>query len=42
MSDKLLDRQLGLRLRALRAHQGLSLGALADRSGVSKAMIARV
>ena len=42
MSDKVLDRQLGLRLRALRAHQGLSLGGLADRSGVSKAMIARV
>lgn len=42
MSDKHFDRELGARLRTLREHQGLSLGALADRSGVSKAMIARV
>ena len=42
MADKLFDRKLGARLRLLREHQGLSLGALADRSGVSKAMIARV
>src|ERR1700756_4078174 len=42
MTDKLFDRELGARLRLLREHQGLSLGALADRSGVSKAMIARV
>jgi transcriptional regulator with XRE-family HTH domain len=42
MTDKLFDRELGARLRMLREHQGLSLGALADRSGVSKAMIARV
>jgi transcriptional regulator with XRE-family HTH domain len=40
--DKTFDRQLGARLRALREHQGLSLGDLADRSGVSKTMIARV
>jgi transcriptional regulator with XRE-family HTH domain len=42
MTDKLFDRELGARLRLLREHQGLSLGALAGRSGVSKAMIARV
>ncbi len=42
MSDKLFDRELGARLRDLRKQQGLSLRALADRSWVSKAMIARV
>ena len=42
MTDKLFDRELGERLRVLREHLGLSLGGLADRSGVSKAMIARV
>ena len=42
MSDKLFDRELGARLRILREQQRLSLGALADRSRVSKAMIARV
>jgi transcriptional regulator with XRE-family HTH domain len=42
MSDKAFDRELGARLRGLREHQGLSLGALAGRSGVSKAMIARI
>ncbi|MBV9566779.1 MAG: helix-turn-helix transcriptional regulator [Hyphomicrobiales bacterium] len=42
MTDKHFDQGLGERLRSLREHRGLSLGALADRSGVSKAMIARV
>src|ERR1700722_9611440 len=42
MTDKLFDRELGARLRLLREHQGFSLGTLGDRSGVSKAMIARV
>src|ERR1700720_2417802 len=42
MTDKLFDRELGARLRLLREHQGLSLGDLASRSGVSKTMIARV
>jgi len=42
MSDKFFDQELGTRLQSLRAQQGLSLGALADRSGVSKTMIARV
>jgi transcriptional regulator with XRE-family HTH domain len=42
MMDKSFDQQLGLRLRTLRESQGLSLGGLADRSGVSKAMIGRV
>ncbi|MBV8184634.1 MAG: helix-turn-helix transcriptional regulator [Hyphomicrobiales bacterium] len=42
MKDKDFDRGLGTRLRFLREGQGLSLGALAERSGVSKAMIARV
>jgi transcriptional regulator with XRE-family HTH domain len=42
MTDKTLDQLLGARLRSLREGQGLSLGDLADRSGVSKTMIARV
>jgi transcriptional regulator with XRE-family HTH domain len=40
--DKDFDLHLGSRLRALREHQGLSLGDLSARSGVSKAMITRV
>jgi transcriptional regulator with XRE-family HTH domain len=42
MTDKAFDRLLGERLQALRESQKLSLGELAGRSGVSKAMIARV
>ncbi|MFI5011635.1 MAG: helix-turn-helix domain-containing protein [Hyphomicrobiales bacterium] len=42
MADKTLDRLLGERLRVLREGRALSLGDLAARSGVSKAMIARV
>jgi transcriptional regulator with XRE-family HTH domain len=42
MTDDSLDRAIGTRLQALREAQGLSLGELATRSGVSKAMIARV
>jgi len=42
MSDKSFEEQLGLRLRGLRESNGLSLGELATRSGVSKAMIARI
>ena len=37
-----LDRDIGNRLRALRMKAGLSLNDLAARSGVSRAMIARV
>lgn len=42
MIEKSLDRAIGARLQSLREAQGLSLGDLAIRSGVSKAMIARV
>jgi transcriptional regulator with XRE-family HTH domain len=42
MMDKAFDRLLGERLQALREMQKLSLGGLSTRSGVSKAMIARV
>jgi DNA-binding transcriptional regulator YiaG len=41
IADKALDRAIGVRLQSLREGQGLSLGDLATRSGVSKAMIAR-
>jgi transcriptional regulator with XRE-family HTH domain len=37
-----MDRAIGARLKALRTAAGLSLGDLSARSGVSKAMIARV
>lgn len=37
-----LDAELGRRIRELRARQGLSLDTLADRSGVSRAMLSRV
>ena len=37
-----LDAHIAARVQALRQAQGLSLAALADRSGVSKAMISRV
>src|SRR4051812_16005996 len=37
-----IDQAIGARIRSLRETQGLSLGELAARSGVSKAMIARV
>lgn len=40
--DSPLDRAIGLRVQRLRQAQGLSLAALAARSGVSKAMISRV
>lgn len=42
MSTTDLDAAIGQRLQALRQARGLSLGALADTSGVSKAMISRV
>jgi transcriptional regulator with XRE-family HTH domain len=42
MNDKSLDQLLGARLRSLREERDLSLAELADLSGVSKAMIARV
>jgi transcriptional regulator with XRE-family HTH domain len=42
MPDKGFDRLLGARLQALRERNKLSLGELSGRSGVSKAMIARV
>ena len=37
-----LDRQLGVRVRALRMAGGLTLDTLAERSGVSRAMLSRV
>ena len=37
-----VDAHIALRLQALRQQQGLSLAALAERSGVSKAMISRI
>ncbi len=37
-----LDAAIGARLQALRQARGMSLGALAETSGVSKAMISRV
>jgi transcriptional regulator with XRE-family HTH domain len=40
--DESLDRRMAGRLRARRLELGLSLGELAGRSGVSKAMIAKV
>ncbi len=42
MSTTDLDAAIGARLQALRQARGLSLGALAEASGVSKAMISRV
>lgn len=42
MADNSLDYAIGARLHSLRDAQALSLGELAARSGVSKAMIARV
>ena len=40
--DEAVDRRMAERLRARRLELGLSLGALAELSGVSKAMIAKV
>lgn len=40
--DNEIDRLLGQRLKAARQRHGLTLDALADRSGVSRAMISRV
>lgn len=42
MTDRDLDRRLGLRIKALRQARGLTLDQLAQRSGVSRAMISRV
>lgn len=41
-SDYELDRRLGARLRAARLRQGLTLEAMSERTGVSRAMISRV
>ena len=41
-SDTEIDRLLGQRLKAARQRHGLTLDALAERSGVSRAMISRV
>lgn len=41
-SDIDLDRRLGARLKGLRQARGLTLEQLAERSGVSRAMISRV
>ena len=40
--DTEIDRMLGQRLKAARQRHGLTLDALAERSGVSRAMISRV
>jgi transcriptional regulator with XRE-family HTH domain len=37
-----LDRAIGERVRALRAARGLTLDALADKAGVSRAMLSRI
>lgn len=37
-----LDRAIGERVRALRAARGLTLEALADKAGVSRAMLSRI
>jgi transcriptional regulator with XRE-family HTH domain len=37
-----IDRDIGLRVRALRAADGLTLDQLAERSGVSRAMLSRI
>lgn len=42
MVDLELDQRLGARIKALRLAGGLTLDQLADRSGVSRAMISRV
>lgn len=42
MRDVDLDLRLGLRLKAARQARGLTLDALAERAGVSRAMISRV
>ena len=42
MQDLELDRRLGARVKALRLAGGLTLDHLAERSGVSRAMISRV
>jgi transcriptional regulator with XRE-family HTH domain len=42
VSDIGLDRRLGARLKGLRQSRGLTLDQLAERSGVSRAMISRV
>lgn len=42
VSDIDLDRRLGTRLKGLRQARGLTLDQLAERSGVSRAMISRV
>jgi transcriptional regulator with XRE-family HTH domain len=42
MQDLELDRRLGARIKALRLADGLTLDQLAERSGVSRAMISRV
>ena len=40
--DTEIDRVLGQRLKAARQRHGLTLDALAERSGVSRAMISRI
>lgn len=42
MTDVELDRRLGARLKAARLRQGWTLEALAERTGVSRAMISRI
>jgi transcriptional regulator with XRE-family HTH domain len=42
LDDDELDQRLGARLRAARLRQGLTLDALAERTGVSRAMISRI
>ena len=37
-----LDRAIGERIKALRAARGLTLEALAEKAGVSRAMLSRI
>ena len=41
-TDRSVDLEVGARIKALRAGQALTLEALADRTGVSRAMISRI
>jgi transcriptional regulator with XRE-family HTH domain len=41
-TDTEIDRSIGDRVRTLRSREGLTLDALAERSGVSRAMLSRV
>ncbi|MCW0181876.1 MAG: helix-turn-helix domain-containing protein [Zavarzinia sp.] len=42
MTDSDIDQRLGIRIKALRAAAGLTLDALAEAGGVSRAMLSRI